>query len=208
MRKILLVFIILNLLYVSCHAAENKITEQYEITGANEILDVSSEVFPGFDSEKIVEDLANGKAFDTGRIIKNILGFFMQEFKNNLRICAVLLAMGFITGVLSNMQSSYGNGGSAEVGFFVAYCVFAGVLVAAFSEILEPAKEMIETVSVMINATIPVLLTLLTMSGGVVTSGFMSGGLVMLSNIINSVISGIVFPLIMCSFSLSVTENL
>ena len=72
-----------------CEATENKIYEQFKMTGLEETFDVSSEVFPKFDSKKMVEDLASGKVFDTIKIIDNIFTFFAKEFKNNLRICAL-----------------------------------------------------------------------------------------------------------------------
>ena len=207
MRNLILILLLL-VLPTRCEATENKIYRQFEMTGIEEAFDVTSDVFPEFDSRKMVEDLATGKAFDTSKIIDNLFTFFAEEFKNNLRICALLLTVGFLIGILSNMQTAYGGGGASEIGFFVAYCIFAGVLIVAFSEIISPAKEMIETVSVMVSATIPVLISLVTISGGVVTSSLMSSGMIMLVNVLNSVISGIVFPLILCSFSLSVTANM
>lgn len=207
MQKIIILLLFL-IIPFNCFAEENKVIEQFDVSGAERILDVTSEVFPGFESRKIVEDLSKGTAFNTGEIFKNILGFFMSEFKDNMRICALLLAIGFLIGVLSNMQSAYGKNSASEVGHFIGYCIFSGVLVASFSEIIAPAKEMIEVISVMISATIPILISLITMSGGVVTSGLMASGLIALVNIVNSVISGIVFPLILCSFSLSVTANM
>jgi len=206
MRKIILLLIIL-LVPLECNAHENRIQEQFEISGMSGILDVESEVFPDFDSREIVRALSEGEAFDSGEIINGVLNFFLQEFKNNLKICVLLLAIGFLTGVLSTMLSAYGSGAS-ETGFFIAYCIFSGVLVVAFSEIISPAKVMIENVSVMVSATIPVLISMIAISGGVITSGLMTSGMVMLINIINSIISGIIFPLILCSFSLSVTANM
>lgn len=201
-------FIIVILLCVTCKAEESVVMEQYDATGIAEIYEIKNEVFPEFDSRKIAEDLSKGKGFDTPSILRKILQYFMGEFKNNFRILALLIGVGFIVGIIHNLNTSFGTGGAAVCGETVGYVVFAGILSAAFIGLMEPAKEMLDTLSVLVAATIPVLLSILTMSGGVISSGLLGEALIGLVNIITPLINRFLLPLIYSAFALSVASNM
>lgn len=202
-------FVFFLLAPLQCIADTLEIQEQFESSGAAEVLNTAeSEVFPSFDSKKIAADLSNGNGFDAGSIVKKILSFFMGDLKQNLRMCAMITAAGFILGLFCTMQSAYGGKGVSECGFIVGYCVFAGLLSAAFSSVISPAERMIENVSLMINGTIPILLTLLTYGGSLVSASLFAPVLITLANVLSSVIKGVILPLILCSFALSVAANM
>lgn len=206
--RYLYILIVLMLIIVPCKAEESLIMEQYNATGIEEVFDIKSEVFPEFDSKKIAEDLSKGKGFDTPNILRRILQYFMGEFKNNFRILALLVGVGFIIGLIHNLNISFSAGGAALCGETVGYVVFAGILSASFIGLLDPAKEMLDTLSVLVASTIPVLLTILTMSGGVVSSGLLASGLVGLVNVITPVINTFLLPLIYSTFALSIASNM
>lgn len=206
--KLIAVILIVIFITVPCSATESYLLEQYEATGIESVFDVESEVFPKFDSKKIATDLSSGKGFDTGSLLRKILEFFMGEFKNNFRVFALLIGVGFLTGFLHNMQTSFGGEGVSYCGEMVGYLIFSGILCASFYGLIEPAKEMIENVSVLIASTIPILITILTMCGGVVSSSLLSGVLITLVNIITPIVNTFLIPLILSTFSLAVASNL
>lgn len=206
MKKIVLV--VLMLLIVSTSAEANNIVKQYEKSGMNDILSVQSEIFPDFDPAKTVKDLAEGKGFDTKKIIKSIMDFFLKEFKSIFKLCMLVLIIGYLSGILNTFESSFYSKNSTTAALVVIYSVFAGVSVSVFTELINPAKECIEGLCLMIKTALPVLISMITLSGGIVSSGFMSPVLMTLLTVIEEMISKVVFPLIMCSVALSVANNM
>ena len=215
MKRILLIILMLLVFpHVTVWAQEQETTgqdmilEQYRASGMDEVYQVESEAFPEFDSFKIVEDLSQGKSFQVSGILEQVFGFFFGEFQGSLRICLLILVVGFLIGVLVNMQNSFGGRGVSDAGFITAYAVFAGLLVAGFAQVITPAKETIETLSVMIRATIPALITMLTMGGAVMSSGMMASGLLTMVQVIASLIEKLIFPLILGTVALSVASHM
>lgn len=206
MRKIILIcFMLLLIPHIAC---AEPVMEQFDSLNASEFLDVDYNGIFTLDSREVAENLITGQGFDIKRIFKSIIDFVFREFKGNLKLCVMIITLGIMLGIISNMQSAFGGKGASECGFLVGYCIFSGVLSTAFLSIIEPAREMTENVSVMITSTIPILISMLTLSGGVATSALLSQGLILLVNVINTVIDGIIIPLIMCGFALSVCANM
>ena len=201
------VFLMLFILIPATSYANN-IVKQYEKIGINEIIDVESEIFPDFDPAETVKKLSEGDGFDTKHIIKSLLDFFLKEFKSVFKLCTVVLIIGYLSGILNALESSFYTKGTTLAALMVVYAVFAGVTVSVFTELIKPARECIYSLCLMIKSAVPVLISLLTVSGNLTGASLMQPVLMTLVTVIQEIISKAVFPLILCSAALSVANNM
>ena len=207
MKKILLTILIL--LYVlSQNVFANDLLNQYKQSGINDSLRVESDIFPEFNPEKTVEKLLNGEGFDINRIIKSIADYFLREFKGIFKLCTLVLILGYLSGILNTFEISFFSRNSSNAALFVIYAVFSGVLVAVFLELVKPARECIEVLCLMTKSALPVLISMITLSGGVLSSKIMSPVLMALITVIEETVSKAIFPLVFCSAALSVANNM
>ncbi len=206
MKKFLIVLIIL--LNISEMVYANEILNQFQKSNIAESLNKESEIFPEFDAYKTVENLVSGKTLDHKHIIKSIIDFFLKEFYAIFKICFAILIIGLMSGIINALGESFFTKGTVLASKIAFYSVFASVSTASFLKVLEPAKESIESICIMIKASIPALITMTSLSGGIITAGFMNSVLILLVTGIQEVMTKIVFPVILASVALSVANNM
>ena len=208
MKKFLIIFLLsLGVYTYSCCAEQNIILDNYNEMEINNVFEIAQDSFPGFDGETIVKNLSLGKLPDTGDITKTIKEYAVGYFYDLLKIFMLIVLTGYIISIIDAASQAFG-GGVSKNALVVGYCIFAGVLIAVFAELIKPARETIENLLTMIKSTIPVLLTLLTLSGGATTSGFISPLLISLINVIASVLGDFLISVAMATVSLSVADRM
>lgn len=208
MKRILLLLVIICAVSGTvCNAQSNTIVDNYNQMGINGVFEQAEKVFPEFDGQKIVEDLSLGRNIDGANIFVAIKEYALKSFYDLLKVCVLLLITGYVISITNAASEAFG-GISSKTSYLVGYCIFAGIIVSVFADQINPARTTIETLLTMIKSTIPILLTLLTLSGGVTTSGFMSPLLVSMINIIASVVGGFLISVTVATVSLSVADRM
>ncbi len=208
MKKIILMIMLMCALnpYV-CNAQENTISDNYTEMEINNAFEIAEKTFPEFDGESIVNNLAQGKGIDGTGIFQAIKEYIFKSFYDLIKIFTMLVVTGYIISVTNTVGLTLG-GGASKTAFIVGYCVFAGIIISVFAELINPARETIESLVTMIKSTIPILLTLLTLSGGITTSGFMSPILVSLINVVASILGEFLISVSIATVSLSVADRM
>ena len=208
MKKIILMtMLILVLNSVICFAQENAIVDSYNDMEINKVFETAENYFPGFDGESIVKSLSRGDMIAKDSILEGIKEYALKSFYDLVKVFSLLVVTGYIISITNTASEAFG-GGSSNTSFLIGYCVFAGIIVSVFAELISPARETIENLIAMIKSAIPVLLTLLTLSGGVTTSSFMSPLLLSLINIVSAVLGEFLISVIIATVSLSVADRM
>lgn len=200
--------IFITVLLMPLSAGASVIKDEYLNLGINDEFQVSSDVFPDFDPAKTVEDLSLGKGFDTKNIINSLVSFFFREFISMVKICIMLLGVGFLSGILNTLGSSFSSKGTVSAGKIAVYAVYASLAAASFIKITQSANQSIETLCLMIKTSLPVLVSMTALTGGTATAGLMNPVLLSLITAIEEVLSKAVFPLILSSVALSIANNM
>ena len=208
MKKYVFIIVILLGLLINAHAISDETEEIFDATGAEKILDIETDVFESFNTTEFVRNLFDGEAMDVESVFTKIVKYIFRSFRRNIRLCLAVVGICYIMGLYSNFQNELGGKGVSQAGYVVFYCVLAGVLSSAFVGISEVAGVAIENTGVMIKSLMPILITLLTTSGGVISGSLLASVLILLANIVLLVIETIVLPLIYCSFAMSLAANM
>lgn len=208
MKKILLMIILFVMFCkLPCKAQENIIINNYNEMELNKMFEVAEKSFPGFDGYNIVENLTKGKNANAESIFQTIKEYAFKSFFDMAKVFALLVIAGYVISISDTLCQAFG-GGASKTSFLVGYCIFAGIIVSVFAELISPARDAIDNLIIMIKSTIPALLTLLTLSGGVTTSGLMSPILTSLINIIAVILGDFLVSVIIATVSLSVADRM
>lgn len=207
MKKIL--FFTLCILMITGVTAKSQedILKQYNEMGIEEMFGDIKENATWFDGAEIVKMLSTGKAFEPTKIMDFIVEIFLKNIKTLSKIFILLISLGYIISVMHSLGDSFGKG-SSKIGFLVGYCVYAGVIVTVFLEIITPVRETIQSLILMIKTMIPTLLALLSFSGGVTTASLMSTLLITLINIISIVIGEFLINVVISTTALSIADKM
>ena len=208
MKKIMLMIIALWMLTeANCCAQENIIVENYDKMGISQAFEIAEKTFPEFNGKTIVDDLSQGKVTDGKNILNAIKNYAFKSFYELIKVFTLLVVTGYIISI-TNAASEAFAGPVSKTSFLIGYCVFAGILISVFAELIQPARSTIETLITMTKSTIPILLTLLTLSGGVTTAGFMSPILVSMINVVSTVLGEFLISVTIATVSLSVADRM
>ncbi len=177
MKRLAMLILTLILLFVEIsaeEAAHNELIDEYakiygaEINnGTSDLEDVDLEkLVPGFDASEIVSGLARGESiFSVREILGRGLDILAGEVRQSLKIMIFVFAIGVLCTYLTNIQSSMQNHGAANAAFFVCYLVIAGIVAAAFVEVVGCGRTVISNLSVFMRTMVPVALVTLAASG-------------------------------------------
>ncbi len=220
MRKIVSVFALLFALCsgVSGEEAEtaNLIGEYAQIYGgeideATESLeDVDFErIVPGFSAEEIVSNLAKGESvFSVREIFDKGVGIIAGEVRRTLKLMIFVFAIGVFCTYLTNLKNSLGGHEATETAFFVCYVVIAGIISAAFVDVVECGRTVISNLSVFMRTMAPVALVTLSVSGAIVSATAFELLVMGVIEITEWILEQVFVPLILASAALGVVNNL
>ncbi len=130
-----------------------------------------NELLPEFSSEGAIRSMLEGSfGFDMETAAGRLLNLFFGELRLSLRVLALLLAMGIFLGVLRNLQSSFGRDGVSRTAHLAAAAYLTAIAIQAFGAAAECADGAVGDLMTIVNAVIPVTVSLM-LSGGMAVSG-------------------------------------
>jgi stage III sporulation protein AE len=178
----------------------------YESLISDATFDISSEVFPEFQADKLVNDLIAGKGTNIAEVLKEIGTFFIKSFLSSVKLLFTIVLVAFSISVVRNIQLDKKS--LSETSFYISYSVYGTIILYVFAKSIYTAKNMLDGVMYLIGASLPVLLSTLSFSGGFTSSALIASSLMSMIEVINIVIHNIVFPLIMSSVILALANGM
>lgn len=156
----------------------------------------------------LIEQHALGQGAYLGATMQNgILALLRNALPSMLPVLISLVAVAIITGFL-RMIGDAGMDGINDLAGFVCQCFAIGIALASFLSLALRAKESILQTTAFIEIAFPVLLTLLTASGGIASSGIFHPAMAMLCSGISVALQDIVMPVILVGGVMGVLNNI
>jgi stage III sporulation protein AE len=169
----------------------------------------SSEIIKGYDPQKIIGDISNGKfEFNIPSMLNNILKYFFKEIYVNIDILIKLIILVILCAILKNLQTTFLSDSVGELAFFVCYIVMVTILIISFNTALKLAVGTIDSMVSFMYATIPVMITLLISGGNVTSAGIFQPVLMMIVEVAATIIKNVFIPLIFLSTILNIVDNI
>ena len=139
----------------------------------------------------------------TGQLDLSPMGILTGAIRNifyevitHIGLMQQLIFVAILAALLKILTDSFDTKSAGELGFYVCYITLVTIMFSSFRLAMTIATDMINSVTQLVQLSVPVLISLVLMSGNVtgayVYNGLLLGGI----NIINVVIIAVVMPLI------------
>lgn len=167
------------------------------------------ELMQEFDPYRIIKDSAKG-SFDislTG-FVNGVLSYVLKEVYLNIDILIKLIILIILCAVLKNLQSSFLSQSVGELAFYACYVVIVSILIIGFNSALSLGQEIIDKMVAFMQATIPVMITLMISGGNITSAGIFQPIIILIVQVTATILKNILIPLIFLSTVLSIVDNI
>ncbi len=216
MRKtgfaLLICFSVIFLCPVFCYGenvkaeSEQMFWEQFDQLDFSEIQTVlNNESEQSFSFGELVKSIITGdlKLSPEG-LLNSFLSLLFKEIKENAGLLRNLLVICALCALLKNLTNSFDKNAASELGFYVCYIIVIMVLFNALFSALSYTKDLIQTLAGFMQASIPLLMTLIIMSGTVGAPLLYNPTMIFAVNIITFFINGFLTQLIVCGAAINI----
>ncbi len=219
MKKKLLIFIVVFTLFLpiitKAKANNNIIEKQFEMLDKAEfdsfIKQLNSnygDYIPQYELKDLIKTIRGQKTYDFKGLLKGITGYFFHEILTNLRLLGELLTLSIICAILKSVQSAFENDNIGKVTHGFTFLVMIVIAIQSFNLALKVGKNAIDQMVSVIQALLPVVLTLLASIGGI-TSVAVFNPLIFIGISVSSTwIRNILLPMIYFVAALGLISNI
>ena len=205
MRKILSIFFFFFLLTPSFA------TEYHFDTGKiNDIFSqYENEFFNSSDYSNMISDIQEGKFdFDYKKMFQKAWRLLIGELRQNIGISVQIIMIALLTGLLEHLRGSFSSEGVTQIAFYVTYAILATLIVGSFLQIYDIAKDLITNVTNFMNILLPILVGLITVSGGLSISSVLYPTILVLSQFVTYFMTAFLLPVSMIAFVLNLAAGI
>lgn len=169
----------------------------------------NNEIASKLNIKEIFLDLIKGDlSLNLNDIFKAVGRLFIVELNGSLGLLAKILTISLISSILTNLQGTFENSSVSELANYISYVLIAILVIASFSQAMEIARGAVDKMVNFMQIILPILLTLLTATGGLNTRILFHPMILVTVNIIGVLIRNIILPLIFFSFIISIISNI
>ena len=163
------------------------------------------QIFGGGIGEKIRAVLNGDFSLDYGNVLTAILHLVFDDLSGLLPTFCVICAIAVLCGILNRFKGSFAENGTSKLIFFICYSAVLVVILSSLAGIISSCTDTASSLQRQMQAVFPVLLTLMATSGGMVSVAVYQPAVLFLSEIVVSVVAGVVFPLasLMCVLNMA-----
>lgn len=156
----------------------------------------------------IVKVIKGEKVIDGKSIMDGIARIFLGELRFSLSLISKILIITLISTILTNLQNSFEESSISQLANYFTYILIAILVIANFSEIIDMAKISVGRMVAFMQVLLPILLTLLIITGGPNTKIMFHPMILGTVNVLGIMVNNIIFPLIYFTFIISILSNL
>lgn len=145
-------------------------------------------------------------SFDT--ISKAVLSITFKEVKSVLKLVISIVTIVIICSLLKSLQDAFSDESISQVAFYACYALIVMVLSKSFIISISVAKDVIMNISNFMSALLPILITMIGLSGGVTQAATLDPIVLAAVVFIPKIYSNIIIPMILMGFVLEFANNL
>jgi stage III sporulation protein AE len=172
----------------------NSIEDLFELANRNG--NVFGDTSPGEITHSI---LRGDPIFNIQAIIGEIGSHFMYEIYSSLILGVQLVIICIIIGLLKNMADSFSEDTVSNLGVIVCSCCVMVLCLKSFMDIYQVCSSAVDTMTVTMQALLPVLVPLLIAMGGFTSGGILNPFIITAITIFNSFLQRFIMPAVYIS---------
>ena len=218
MKRIIVVFIFLLLISVfndktfAADKSTNEILEeQKQSFGISDFLKETQKYGGEFLEDTDISEMLNGALtgkVDNNKIYKKVLNIFGNEIKESIVTLISILVIVVIHSILKSLSDDLENGNIAKIIYYVQYILIVSIIMSNFTDIISLMKETANNLVGFMNALVPILITLMTYTGSIVTGGLVQPIILFMINFIGNIIESVLIPGVLVIAILSIVSKI
>lgn len=171
-----------------------KLEDLFDLAASN------GSVFGDTSPGEITHSILNGDPiFNIQAIISAIGNHFMHEIYSSVLLGVQLVLICIIIGLLKNMADSFSEDTVSNLGVIVCSCSVMVLCLKSFMDIYLVCSSAVDTMTVTMQALLPVMVPLLIAMGGFTSGGILNPFIITAITIFNSVMQRLIMPAIYIS---------
>ncbi|MCX7710355.1 MAG: stage III sporulation protein AE [Clostridia bacterium] len=162
-----------------------------------------------FDPQKILRESTTGKfEFSLVGFINKGLMYIFKEIYVNVHILIKLVILIVLCSILKNLQTSFLSESVGELAFYTCYVVIVSILIMGFNTAMNLGRDIIDKMVSFMQATIPVMVTLMITGGNITSAGIFQPILIMIVQVVATILKDVLIPMIFLYTVLTVVDNI
>ena len=154
---------------------------------------------------KMIEDIIAGKFTGSPELVFDVIFSLLGvSIKGMLPLLVTLVAIAIIFSILNGLSSGFMSKSTTELIYFVCYATMIVLLMTSIAGLVKSTVDTISTMSQLMNIVFPILVTLVTSLGGIVTAGIYQPMMAILSVGCAGVINAFILPCFIATMVLSI----
>lgn len=158
--------------------------------------------------EKLKELLTGEQGIEFGSIFSSIISIVFSEIFNIIPILATICAVAVISNLVSNLRVKSSEKSVGEIIHFVCFGIIIVLVSGTLLSFLDMTKQTLLNIQKQMQVIFPILLTLITAVGGVVSVGIYQPVMAILTSLVVNIFVWVVLPIFVCSFVFNIVGNL
>lgn len=134
--------------------------------------------------------------FDLRGLTRGLLLFLTHEIWVNARLLGQLLVLAVLSGLIRQLQSSFGSAGVSQVSRAVLYLVVLAVCIYSFTLAIDLARSTVSAMTDFIYSLVPILLAMLAGMGSIAGAAAFKPLLFTSAAVVGSLVNYVVLPLL------------
>lgn len=207
-----LIFLVITTSSVFAEANTDQILEeQKETFGISDFLKETKkyggEFFENTDISEILNSAISGK-IDNNQIYKKILKIFRTEIKGSITTLISILIIAVIHSILKAISDNLENDNISKIIYYAQYVLIVTIIMSNFTEIIKMIKDTTSNLVGFMNSLIPILITLMTYTGSIVTGGLIQPIILFMINFLANIIQNVLIPIVLITAALAIISKI
>ena len=221
MKKLLIVFALISVMLLPTHialadTAEDNLKENIEtqlddidFSGMDDYVYEGMIITTETEFEDIVNGLINGEYnYNASTLIGKIVGNLFKQLKSILPLLVTIVAVAILGNMVSAFQPVNNTQSISKMVHLVCMGVVIVLVVGVVKNVYDVSTHCINLMTSQMSILFPILLTLLTGLGSVVTVGIYKPVVALLTTGVMSILKYVVYPIFLLSFVFVILDNL
>lgn len=149
---------------------------------------------------EIIKSLLHGESiFDFNDILGSVAHLFLQEVQSSIVLGIQLVMICIIIGLLKNLSTSFSDDTISNLGVIVCSCCVMALCLKTFMDIYDLCSQSVDTMTVTMQALLPILVPLLISMGGFASGGILNPLIMTAITAFNTILQRFIMPAVYLS---------
>lgn len=192
------------------------IAKQFDQLNLNDLEEYAKQVdsdlqtqLSDFSLVNTLESIRSGQLkLDPKSLLQALAKIFFQQVLTHVALLGKLLVLGTVLALLEHLAGAFEENAVARLAHGVGLLALLTVALSSFTLAMDTGRDAILTMVGLMQSLLPVILTLTAAMGGLATVSLMQPVIILSMNLLGTLISNVVFPLIFCAAVLGIVNQL